>query len=219
MTARQRCWPASISLNASPNPVTREPGPRVGFVQCSGGHQLRQGRRDSARRARALPARADADLLAARRDPGHRRSLSGCDTATPLDMASGPVRHDLDVHQLRGWLAFCPDPRTCTAPRPTGRPRELTVHTDAHPGVGGVEAGRTGDVVAAPTGSWPRAWRDPRRGRPQMWLLGSPTIRVGWVLTRTNASVSRPSAGSAPRSSGSTPTRAPTKSRSPRPST
>ena len=34
LTARQRSWAASISLNAIASPAAREPGPRVIFVRC-----------------------------------------------------------------------------------------------------------------------------------------------------------------------------------------
>src|SRR3954466_10420770 len=34
LTARQRSWAASISLNAIANPAARDPGPRVTFVRC-----------------------------------------------------------------------------------------------------------------------------------------------------------------------------------------
>src|SRR4051795_9589748 len=34
LTARQRSWAASMSLNAMASPAVREPGPRVSFVRC-----------------------------------------------------------------------------------------------------------------------------------------------------------------------------------------
>ena len=34
MTARQRSWAASMSLNAIASPAARDPGPRVIFVRC-----------------------------------------------------------------------------------------------------------------------------------------------------------------------------------------
>ena len=34
LTARQRSWAASISLNAIASPAAREPGPRVTLVRC-----------------------------------------------------------------------------------------------------------------------------------------------------------------------------------------
>ena len=34
LTARQRSWAASMSLNAIASPAVREPGPRVIFVRC-----------------------------------------------------------------------------------------------------------------------------------------------------------------------------------------
>jgi len=82
---------------------------------------------EEARRAGDHPAGADADLLAARRDPRHRQGVPVGVAEAAVGLAGQPVRRGLDLHQDRRRLAVRPGARARAARGQGHRHQELIV--------------------------------------------------------------------------------------------